>query len=101
MRVLIVSPTPTHPPNQGNRLRIHQVAAAFKKQGARVDFFYYALEETDRLALDEMAETWDSLYLVRPGNYSPRQKWPGLWGIDDWVSPHLIEAARALDAIAK
>jgi polysaccharide biosynthesis protein PslH len=100
MRVLVITPTPTHPGTQGNRVRAAQVAEAFKRAGARVDVVCYALDGVDQAALEAMSRAWDSVALVDLQGFVPRRRRPDCWGIDDWVSPSLIACVRALaDAV--
>ena len=43
-KVLIISPTPTHPTNAGNRVGVLNVVNYFKRQGCKVFFCYIDLE---------------------------------------------------------
>jgi glycosyltransferase involved in cell wall biosynthesis len=98
MRVLVITPTPTHPATQGNRVRVAQVAGAMKAAGAIVDMLYYAIDGSDRESIDAMRAAWDTLYLVPTGGFRPRRQHPAYWGVDDWVSPNLLQAVRFLAA---
>lgn len=44
MRVLIISPTPTHPTNAGNRVRIVKLIEMLRNRGFHVHFLYVSLE---------------------------------------------------------
>jgi len=71
MRILVVSPTPTHPQDHGNRKRIFRICQALKQQGAHIHFVHYAAEEEwrhDRGTCHErqMGAAWDSYDLVAP-----------------------------------
>jgi glycosyltransferase involved in cell wall biosynthesis len=101
VRVLIVTPTPTHPGTQGNRVRAAQVAGAFKRAGAWVDLVCYALDGVDRAALEAMGRAWDSVALVDLRGFVPRRSRPDCWGLDDWVSPSLMECVRAFADAAR
>jgi polysaccharide biosynthesis protein PslH len=96
MRVLVITPTPTHPTTQGNRVRVAQVAGAMKAAGATVDMLYYAIDGSDQESIDAMRAAWDMLYLVPTGGFRPRRQHPAYWGVDDWVSPNLLQAVRFL-----
>ncbi len=98
MRVLVITPTPTHPATQGNRVRVAQVAGAMKAAGAVVDLLYYAIDGSDQDSVDAMRAAWDTLYLVPTGGFRPRRQHPAYWGLDDWVSPNLLQAVRFLAA---
>jgi hypothetical protein len=67
LRVLMLSPTPTHPQDFGNRKRIFSVCEALKSRGATVSFIHYPAEDAWRNALPAaveraMADTWDAYY---------------------------------------
>ncbi|MCB8873629.1 glycosyltransferase [Acidisoma silvae] len=96
MRVLVITPTPTHPATQGNRVRVAQVAGAMKDAGATVDLLYYAIDGSDQESINAMRAAWDTLYLVPTGGFRPRRAHPAYWGVDDWVSPNLLQAVRFL-----
>jgi hypothetical protein len=66
--VLVLSPTPTHPQDHGNRRRIFRVCQRLKVRGARITFVHYPAEAEWRLrippAAAAMAATWDAYYSV-------------------------------------
>ncbi len=97
MRSLIITPTPTHPTDQGNRARVTQIATALRRRGP-VEVLYSAIDGADRETLDAMAAAWDGVHIVPPSGVRPRRRAPGHWGLDEWVSPQLLAAARALSA---
>ncbi len=43
-RILIISPTPSHPQNAGNRARIYALASSIQKRGYEVHFLYWDRE---------------------------------------------------------
>jgi glycosyltransferase involved in cell wall biosynthesis len=96
MRALVVTPTPTHPTTQGNRVRVLQIASALKRAGAIVELVYYAIDGFEQSSIGTMRDTWDVLHIVPNGGFRPRRKYPDVWGVDDWVSPSLLEATRFL-----
>ena len=70
-RVLVVSPTPTHPQDHGNRKRVYQICRSLKDQGAYIHFAHYASEHDWRhgrpaAAERQMRETWDAYDLIAP-----------------------------------
>jgi glycosyltransferase involved in cell wall biosynthesis len=75
--ILVLSPTPTHPCDQGNRKRIHAVCRELQARGARVHFVYYPqewwFEFLPHDLLREMAAAWDTFHMVPPSRppYSP------------------------------
>lgn len=69
--VVIVSPTPTNPIDFGNRKRIHRMASELKKNGFRIHFVLFALEQDWRDDFPEesyraMKEEWDEVHVVHP-----------------------------------
>jgi len=96
MRALVITPTPTHPTTQGNRARVFQIASTLKQQGATVDLLYYAIDGVDSAGLEKMQESWDTVTVVGPQGYRARRSFPSHWGLDDWVSPALLEVTRAI-----
>lgn len=96
MRVLVITPTPTHPTTQGNRVRVHQIASALKAAGHAVDLLYYAIDGADDEMIDQMRAAWNTLYLVTTGGFRAGRSHPAYWGLDDWVSPSLLAATRLL-----
>jgi glycosyltransferase involved in cell wall biosynthesis len=64
----MISPTPTHPQNAGNRSRIFNVAELLRKNGYDVHFL---LTEFDSPDLEAMSAYWkDALHLFRPEVYT-------------------------------
>jgi polysaccharide biosynthesis protein PslH len=60
--ILFISPTPTHPQNAGNRIRIVKMVEFFKEQGHEVSFVYSDQESSD---IQEMRNYWGkNLYVV-------------------------------------
>ena len=68
-KILVVSPTPSHPQNAGNRSRIFQFLNILKSLGFEIHFLYYNMESNsnhvdggpDKRA---MRTAWDRLYFV-------------------------------------
>jgi glycosyltransferase involved in cell wall biosynthesis len=118
MRILMISPTPTHPQDAGNRARIFRLAEQFRSLGCNLYFVYYEMEEAN---LEGMREYWGEQLFIFPGkatavNTSSKLnallirlgEWlrsvgiehPSLYGrglgVDDWYSPDLGKAIRHL-----
>lgn len=61
-KILIISPTPTHPSNAGNRIRILNMASFLLSAGHEVHFLFSRQEEADE---KRMINFWgDRLYMV-------------------------------------
>jgi glycosyltransferase involved in cell wall biosynthesis len=50
-KILIISPTPTHPQNAGNRSRIFAICEYIKNKGHDLSFFYINKEKGDSIAM--------------------------------------------------
>jgi polysaccharide biosynthesis protein PslH len=100
VRSLVITPTPTHPPHHGNRARINQIAGALRRSGP-VEVLYHCREDTDTAALEAMRHAWDALHILPEREWSPQRRVPGHWGLDEWISPALMEAARVLAAVTR
>lgn len=69
MDILVLSPTPTYPLDQGNRKRVYSVCRQFQERGARIHFLHYPLEWVAGIpgeSLRQMSQQWDSFYQVPP-----------------------------------
>ena len=120
MRVLMISPTPTHPQDAGNRARIFHLAEELRRLGCDLSFLYYAMEDAD---IEAMREYWGERLYVLLGSAKTRRRrvrrndsrarlknWLGGFGVggtlttaapmnvDAWGAPDLEEAARRLHA---
>ncbi|MGZ8252641.1 MAG: glycosyltransferase, partial [Methylophilaceae bacterium] len=66
--ILVLSPTPTVPVDQGNRKRIYAVCRELQQRGARIHFVHYPHEWWfNYVPMDlarQMAEQWDSFHLL-------------------------------------
>lgn len=106
-RILLISPTPTHPPTAGNRTRIDALLKGLRQLGHDVWFCHIQSERGDEAA---MRGLWGERYVpvpyVRPrGGFARwRKKVGGLFSvsarynyrIDDWYNPSLDAPIAAL-----
>lgn len=61
-KILIVSPTPTHPANAGNRVHLLELSGLLRKNGFDVHFLHLAFEEFDE---NEILRYWGNhLYTI-------------------------------------
>ena len=70
-RILVLSPTPTHPQDYGNRKRIFRVCNRFAAEGAQITYLHYPAEfewrgTLPRTAERAMVQTWDQYYAIAP-----------------------------------
>src|ERR1700744_1958156 len=91
-RVLVLSPTPTHPQDYGNRKRIFQICNRFAAEGAHITFVHYPAETEWRAIVPVnadrgMRQCWDQVHTIgptRPLHNNPLQQ---DHGIDEWFDP--------------
>ena len=117
LRILMVSPTPTHPQDAGNRARIYQLAEELRSLGNELFFLYYGMEEAN---IDGMRAYWGERLVIIPGQAgAPGSLKAGLEeglrriglgrilpsrrpsGVDDWYPPDLGETALRLHSREK
>lgn len=86
--ILVLSPTPTAPTDQGNRKRIYAVCRELQRRGARIHFVFYPQEWWfDYLPDDlvrEMADQWDSFHLLPATRHTYTRPEGADYKIDEW-----------------
>ncbi len=97
MRILVISPTPTHPQDAGNRARIHAVLRGLKEAGHAVHFCLLLRENPPPAALTAMRDAWDELIEVPHDRALESRSLGTLQALDDWILP---EAEAAFTALA-
>jgi glycosyltransferase involved in cell wall biosynthesis len=95
MRSLVITPTPSHPTTEGNRARVRQIAGALHRHGA-VDMLFVPVDAVEPGVEQAMGAAWDTLYVVPPEPARAPRRVPSHWGVDEWMGPRQIEAARFL-----
>lgn len=98
-RVLIVSPTYTHPANQGNSARICAMGKRLQAAGIAVELLIYVLDWAGDESLAEMRACWDAVHLLDAQPFA-RQSHATCWGIDDWCPDVLVDKVAQLQAEA-
>jgi glycosyltransferase involved in cell wall biosynthesis len=98
MRVLVVSPTPSHPQDAGNRARIHAVLSALKAAGHSIHLCLLLRENPSPEALAAMREAWDEVIEVPHDRAKEAKSLGDLNALDDWVLPETEAAFAALAA---
>jgi glycosyl transferase family 1 len=88
-RILVLSPTPTHPQDYGNRKRVNQICRHYADEGARITFLHYPseLEWRDTLpwrAERAMSQAWDQYYTISPKRLLHTNPQGAYHGIDEW-----------------
>jgi len=86
--ILVLSPTPTAPTDQGNRKRIYAVCRELQRRGARIHFVFYPQEWWfDYLPDDlvrEMGDQWDSFHLLPATRHTYTRPEGADYKIDEW-----------------
>lgn len=90
-RLLVVSPTPSHPADQGNSARIQTLAAELRERGVEAEFFYYGMEGLKDAQRAQMTAFWSDFHFL-PSLPLPSPSLPRCWGIDDWCPEVLCSA---------
>lgn len=98
MRVLVVSPTPSHPQDAGNRARIHALLSALKAAGHAIHLCLLLRENPSPAALDTMRAAWDEVVAVPHDRAQERRSLGELNALDDWITPEAEAAFAALAA---
>ncbi|WP_170984967.1 glycosyltransferase [Roseomonas sp. AR75] len=98
MRILVISPTPSHPQDAGNRARIHALLTALKERGHAIHLCLLLRETVTEDGLAAMRAAWDEVIPVPHYRPAERRTLPGgLNALDDWILP---EAERAFAELA-
>ncbi len=87
MNLLVISPAPSAPPNQGNRQRIHSVCKALQERGAKIHFGYLPREWGGKYDPDEQVEMtrqWDFFDTIVPSGQIPYHAKGHHHKIDEW-----------------
>lgn len=98
MRILAISPTPSHPQDAGNRARIHAVLSALKAAGHAIHLCLLMRENPPPAALAAMRDAWDELIEVPHDRGREARSLGPLQAIDDWILPEAEAAFAALAA---
>ena len=97
LKVLVISPIPSHPAVQGNSVRIQAFGLELKRRGIKADFLYYGMEGLSKEQAEVMIGFWHRFFFVR-SQPLPRPTFARSWGIDDWCADQLCNTARELVA---
>lgn len=98
MRILVVSPTPSHPQDAGNRARIHALLSALKAAGHAIHLCLLGRENPSPEALAAMRAAWDEVIEVPHDRAREARSLGDLHALDDWILPEAEAAFAALAA---
>jgi glycosyltransferase involved in cell wall biosynthesis len=100
MHVLVISPIPSHPVNQGNSARIARLCRTLQFVGAKVYFVYVVLEGCEPDHLNEMRAAWDGFECLQP--HQPNAYSTAECNlIDDWYKDILDRRLKELFRLYK
>ena len=94
-KVLIVTPTYTHPQDQGNSARIFAIGQRLQAAGCRVEVLFHVLEWSGDQGVAQMRACWDAVHLLKSEPLG-RQSFATCWGLDDWCADVLVDKVAAL-----
>lgn len=86
--ILIFSPTPSHPQNAGNRIRIYSLAKYLQNNGNKIIFVYYTQEGLEKEQQLMMEKEWDKLIVINKNTHY-RSSYLDHFAIDDWYEKDL------------
>jgi hypothetical protein len=95
-RVLLVSPIPTHPQDQGNSSRIYTLGRMLQSAGLIVHFLYYQAEGLTAAQRSDMQACWDHLHTMPCIPDSMLPPTGETHELDDWWAPTVGELAARL-----
>lgn len=95
-RVLLASPIPTHPQDQGNSARIYSFGRMLQSAGIIVHFLYYQMEGLTRAQQAEMEACWDHFHPVACPSRAMEATGEGHYRLDDWWDPTVARVALEL-----
>jgi glycosyltransferase involved in cell wall biosynthesis len=110
MKILMLSPVPTHPPIAGNRARILTLVDSLIAAGHTLHFAWLAMEDGDRRAMMKHfnGAFTELMYRAPKVNLAARLRrrmqrqlgWASAYvsGVDDWYDPGLTPQLAALHA---
>jgi len=96
MRVLMISPIPSHPLNQGNSAYILALGEALKLLGCRIRFVYVTQEGLTAPQANAMRSFWDDCSFVDAWKTPRRQSRPDHWLLDDFYVDSLDDELQRL-----
>lgn len=98
MRILVVSPTPSHPQDAGNRARIHALLLALQAAGHAIHLCLLARENPSPAAIAAMRAAWAEVVIVPHDRAGEARSLAPLHALDDWILPETDSAFVALAA---
>ena len=96
MEVLVVSMSPTHPQNAGNRQRIHAMLARLQALGHRIHLCFAKREANNAAALAAMRAEWDEVTVLPYDRALETPSRGEVFGTDDWFPNSLLAAMKEL-----
>lgn len=101
VKVLVVSPTPTHPQDAGNRQRIFALLHRLRQYGHELHLCFIAREAVDEAHLRQMQQDWGQLTVLPYDRSEERKSLGAVFGIDDWFPASLVAGIERLAALER
>ncbi|MGZ8969764.1 MAG: glycosyltransferase [Telluria sp.] len=100
MKILWISPTPSHPQDAGNRAHIFAMGQHLLDAGHEITFLLYGQETVTEQGMIAMRDFWTNVVFV-PHRLRDRKQSKGkIWGIDDWFNMDLELALTTLRSVS-
>ena len=89
MKIMVVSPTPSHPQNAGNRLRIFKFLKKLQSFGHFIHFVHIDREQASAEDEREMMIEWDAYHSIPYDRALEKRTLGDVYGIDDWCNANI------------
>jgi hypothetical protein len=96
LSALVFTPTPTHPPIQGNRQRVFDICRALRSIGVDLTLVYYATESIGAAEALAMRDAWGDLHVIFPRGFVQKRSLVRYPAIDDWYDDTISETIERL-----
>lgn len=96
MRILWISPAPSHPSDREDRAHIQEIGAALMQAGHDITFLLHSPEEPEETSWAALKGFWSELLVVPRYPQRARKSQGTRWGVDDWFGNDIEGALRLL-----
>lgn len=92
MKILWLSPTPSHPQTAGNRAHIYQLGKQLLAAGHEIIFLLYNQENASSDDIEAMRRFWPQFFVIPAVPRARKKTFGDVWGVDDWFNAKIAEA---------
>lgn len=96
MKILWISPSPSHPADREDRAHIQELGAALMQAGHDVTFLLHALDEPAPASLAALKSFWSEVLLVPQQRNRAKKSKGTRWAVDDWFGNDIEGAIQLL-----